>query len=270
MKEISKNILVSLKDMFTPNKNISKTSFYFMIGVQIIIFLLLWFNSSSELFPTPKEILSAGKKMILEEKIIPELWESTMLSVKSMTIATIVSLIISYLTVLPFFRPISDLLTKFRFLSLVGLTFVFTLLTSGGHELKISILVFAISVFFITSMNAVISSISKGEFNYARTLRMGEWESVWYVVILGKLDQVFEIIRQNFAISWMMLTMVEGISRSDGGIGTVLLNQNKHLHLDAVFAIQIIILIVGIVQDYLIGIIKNLVCPYSSIKLERK
>jgi NitT/TauT family transport system permease protein len=68
----------------------------------------------------------------------------------------------------------------------------------------------------------------------------------------------------------MMLTLVEGISRAEGGIGAMLLNQNKHLHLDAVFAIQILILLVGIGMDYLIGIIKNIVCPYASLSLERR
>jgi len=43
-----------------------------------------------------------------------------------------------------------------------------------------------------------------------------------------------------------MLTMVEGISRSEGGVGAMLLNQNKHFHLSAVFAIQLTILLLGL------------------------
>jgi NitT/TauT family transport system permease protein len=67
-----------------------------------------------------------------------------------------------------------------------------------------------------------------------------------------------------------MLTMIEGMSRSEGGIGAVLLNQNKHFHLSSVMAIQIVILVVGLGQDYAIGILKNIFCPYSSLTLERK
>ena len=47
--------------------------------------------------------------------------------------------------------------------------------------------------------------------------------------------------------------MVEGIARSEGGVGAMLLNQNKHFHLAEVFAIQLLILVVGILQDYGIG-----------------
>jgi len=258
------------KRIFAPNHTLSKPVLFGMVSFQIIITLFWWFSQSSELMPKPSEILSALSRMVTEEKIIPELWSSALLSMKSMTIAVVVSLIISYLTVLPFFRPIAFVASKGRFLGLAGLTFIFTIITSDGHNLKVALLVFGISVFFITSMVAVIQAIPKSEYNYARTLRMNEWEAVWNVVILGRIDQVFEIIRQNFAISWVMLTMVEGLVRSEGGIGSVLLSQNKHFHLDAVFAIQLTILLVGVAQDYIIGIVKNLCCPYASITLERK
>ena len=63
--------------------------------------------------------------------------------------------------------------------------------------------------------------------------------------------------------------MVEGISSSEGGIGMLLLNQNKHLHLDAVFAIQVVILLMGIGLDYSIGLLKKLFCPYADLQLEK-
>jgi NitT/TauT family transport system permease protein len=68
----------------------------------------------------------------------------------------------------------------------------------------------------------------------------------------------------------MMLTVVEGLSRSEGGIGTVLLNQNKHFHLESVFAIQLTILTVGLVQDGLIGLLKSKLCPYAELARENR
>jgi len=125
-------------------------------------------------------------------------------------------------------------------------------------------------VFFVTSMAAIVAEIPKDRFDHARTLRMSEWRVVWEVVILGTADQAIEVLRQNAAIGWMMLTMVEGISRAEGGIGAMLLNQNKHFRLAEVFAIQLVILTVGLGQDYGIGILKRMICPYSEIRLERK
>ena len=160
--------------------------------------------------------------------------------------------------------------SKGRFLGLIGLTFVFTLMVGGGRPLKLSLLVFGMTVFFITSMAAVVLEIPRERFDHARTLRMGEWQVVWEVVILGTADKAIEVLRQNAAIGWMMLTMVEGISRSEGGIGAMLLNQNKHFHIAEVFAIQIVILLVGLFLDYAIGILKRIFTPYAALTLERR
>lgn len=258
-----------LLDIFRPNKSVSRPTILIIVGVQITLALVAWY-AMGPLIPKPHEIWAAFTKLLGEGDLLRELVVSTGLCLEALAIAIFISLIIAYLTVIPFFRPIAFIVSKGRFLTLVGLSFVFTLMVSSGHGLKVWLMVFGITVFFVTSMVAMIKSIPKAEFNHARTLRMNEWQTVWEVVILGKVDQVFEIIRQNFAIAWMMLTMVEGISRSEGGIGTMLLNQNKHLHLDAVFAIQCVILTVGILMDYLIGVFKNIFCPYASLTLERK
>jgi NitT/TauT family transport system permease protein len=119
-------------------------------------------------------------------------------------------------------------------------------------------------------MATVVAQIPKADFDHARTLRMPEWKVVWEVVVLGTFDQALEVMRQNAAIGWMMLTMVEGIVRSGGGLGVMLLNENKHMKMEAVFAIQFIILFIGLGQDYFIGLIRRIACPYASLTLERK
>ena len=63
-------------------------------------------------------------------------------------------------------------------------------------------------------------------------------------------------------MGWAMITMVEGISRAEGGIGAMILNQNKHFHLAEVYAILFAILGVGLVLDYLMGVLVRLACPY--------
>jgi NitT/TauT family transport system permease protein len=256
--------------IFKPYGKTDKSTIGIMVLFQIIVVALIWLFSSSPLLPKPAEIFSSLGKLISEDNLIQELWTSMSLSIESMLIAIVISLLISYATVIPFFRPLAFMVSKFRFLTLVGLSFVFTMITHSGHSLKVSLMVFGITVFFVTNMVAEIENVTKNELNHARTLRMPEWQVVWEVIILGKMDKVFEIIRQNFAISWMMLTMIEGISRTEGGIGTMLLNQNKHFHLEAVFAIQIVILIVGIIMDYGIGALKNLFCPHAALTLEKR
>jgi NitT/TauT family transport system permease protein len=95
---------------------------------------------------------------------------------------------------------------------------------------------------------------------------MGEWHVLWEVVVLGTLDRALELIRQNAAVGWMMLSMVEGISRSEGGVGTLLLNMDKHQNIAMVFAIQLTILAVGLLQDVGLARLRITLCPYVALE----
>jgi NitT/TauT family transport system permease protein len=255
--------------VFSPNKTINKNTLVIMVSIQIVITIMLWLTSGP-LIPKPKEISDAFLNLMANEGLIFEIGVSLKLIVKSLLYSIILSLSLAYMSVLPVFRPIGFIWSKFRFLTIVGLSFVFTIYTATGADLKIALMVFSISVFMVPGAINIVNNVTRNSLNHARTLRMREWEVVFRKQIIGTLDQMFELIKQNFAIGWMMLTMVEGLVRSEGGVGTLLLNQNKHLHLDAVFAIQISILFVGICLDYFIGLIRNLACPHANLTLERK
>jgi NitT/TauT family transport system permease protein len=255
---------------FLPNRVVSRGTMRIVIAAEVLLALLVWLNSPFRVLPRPDEVARALQSLWMTQGLGPELWVSFTTNLEAIGWTALISLALSYLTVVPVFRPLVAAISKGRFLSLVGFTFVFTLIFGGGHPLKTSLLVFGMTVFYVTSMAAVIAAIPKEAMDHARTLRMGEWRVVWEVVILGTADRAFEVLRQNAAIGWMMLTMVEGIVRSEGGVGVMLLNQSKHFRLADVFAIQFVILLVGLIQDYGIGMARRIVCPYADLKLERQ
>jgi NitT/TauT family transport system permease protein len=255
--------------IFTFNKTLNKSTAMMLVYAQIALLCVVWFLSPSVFLPTPSETFHSLTDL-WGKGIGSDLFISFNLNIQAIAYSTIVSLILAYLTTLPFFRPIVGFVSKLRFLSMVGLTFFFTLMSSSAHTLKLSLLVFSVSVFFVTSMADVLNSIPKVQFDLARTLRMKEWEVVWEVIILGQADKVFDVMRQNAAMSWLMISFVEGISRSEGGVGTVLLNVNKQFNLSSVMAIQLMVLLMGLGQDYAIGLMKSLFCPYSNLLTERK
>ncbi len=255
---------------FSPNRVVSKTTIRIIVAFEVAVLLLVWATSSYVFLPKPMDVLRAFTDLWSHEGLGQELIISFMLNIQAIAWATLISLGLAYLTVVPFFRPIVLALSKGRFLSMVGLTFFFTVLFTSGHQLKVGLLVFGVTVFFVTSMIDVVAQVPKEKFDLARTLRMGEWRVVWEVIVLGRADAAFDALRQNAAMGWMMLTMVEGISRSEGGIGALLLNQNKHFHLEAVFAIQLSILVIGLFQDYMLGVAKKFICPYADLQLEQR
>lgn len=260
----------ALFNIFLPNRAVSRSTMGVLIAVELALALLLWFANPFPVLPKPHEVLAALQRLWFNEGLGPELLASLRFSLQALAWSSVISLALSYLTVLPVFRPVVVAISKGRFLSLVGFSVVFTLLMKNASQVKLSLLVFAMTVFYVTSMAAVVAAIPKENFDHARTLRMSEWRVVWEVVVLGTLAHAFEVMRQNAAIGWMMLTTVESLVRSEGGVGVMLLNQQKHFHLADVFAIQLLILFVGLLQDYGIGVLRRLCCPYADLTLERK
>lgn len=260
----------SLWDVFLPNRVVSSGVMRIVIVFQVALFLIIWLNSPFKVLPRPDEVLRAIPELWMKKGLGQELITSFQLNLQALAISTLISLGLSYLTVLPFFRPIAAAVSKGRFLSMAGFYLLFMLMIGGGHPLKLALLVLGMTVFFLTSMAATVAEIPKEQFDYARTLRMSEWRVVWEVVILGTADKAFEILRQNAAIGWLMLTMVEGLVRSGGGVGVMLISMEKYAKYADLFAIQLVILMVGLIQDYVIGVVRSLVCPYSELTLERK
>jgi NitT/TauT family transport system permease protein len=232
------------------------------VAVAAIAIGLGWHVAGGAL-PAPGQVLSALSTLWTERGLADELATSFLLNAEAIAWSTAISLALAYLTVLPPLRPLVGAVSKLRFTGLVGWGFVFTLWARDGHQLKLWMLVFGMVPFFATSMAAVVAAIPPERFDHARTLRMGRARVVWEVVILGTLDQALEVLRQNAAMGWMMLTMVEGVVRAEGGIGTLMLDEQKHLRLDAVFALIGVVLAVGALQDHALAWLRRAACPYA-------
>ena len=241
---------------------------------QIFVAILLWYAVGSKIIPTPDEILSTIP-ILWNKGLGYELYRSFLVNLKSLLIAFIISVSLAYSTVLPygigrFFQPAVKFISNLRFLGLIGLTLVFTLMTPNGHTLKISLLVFGITTFMVTSLYDIVSNIPKERFDDARTLRMTPMHVVWEVVVLGTAADALSVLRQCAAISWTLLAAVEGLVRTEGGLGALMLTQDKYFNLNGVFAIQFVILLVGLTFDFGIEGIRRMICPYSYLSLERK
>ena len=251
-----------VRSWFTPNRILDPTAARIMLAFQAVLFFVLWSFSNFPLLPTPMEIGKAWAGLF-DDGLGHELASSLTLTFEATALTLVVSLAFLWLSVMPFFRPVTKLFSQFRFNGLVGLTLFFGLMVSTGHQLKLTLLVFSMSTWFITSMAGELANIPDEEYDHARTLGMSEWRVVWEVVIVGRADTVLSVLRQNTAISWLMLTTVEGMVRSEGGIGAMLMVQNKYLHVSEVLALQLTILLVGLGLDWTFGFLHRLFFPYA-------
>lgn len=260
----------SLKDAFTPNKSISREFEMFIIISLLVLVFGWWYMRPIAMMPKLVPVLKAYRT-IWNQGIVVEVFRSFMVNLKALILTAIISLGLSYLTVLPIIRPIAELVAKFRFLGMAGLTLPFTLVFGGGEHLKIAILTFGMTTYFVTAMADEVASIPREKFDHARSLRYGEWRAVWEVVILGKMDRAFEVFRQIAGYSWAMVTLVEGIVMSGGGIGMVLILRTKQYdRLPEVAAIIFLLVGVGVLFDNGLRKAANSACEWAYLTLERR
>lgn len=246
------------------NASPSRHAMQMMVVFQVALFAGFWVMSPSKLVPSPVETAAAMRELFAGG-MLGELLNSLKTNITAVMVATLFSLGLSYATCIPFVRPLATGFSYLRYLSLAGITLGFTILLGGSYWLKIAVLAFAVSVFFVRSMVDVIRHIPSEQYDLARTLRYNEWEVVGEVVVLGTAADAFDIIRQNAAMSWMMLPFAESLVWSQGGIGVMLLDSSKHFRLESIIAIQLTILACGLIQDYCIGAIRHFLCPAADL-----
>ncbi len=252
-------------DAFRPNRVVSRSSAGLLVAFWLGAAVLVWSLSPWKSLPTLGEVYHALGVLWWEEGLGPEIGATMKLIGHATLLTVVISLALSYLTVVPFFRPLAEGVSKLRFLGLTGLVFPFTLLTGGGYSLKVALLTFGMTTFYVTSMAQVVVEIPRSEIDHMRVLGASELRILWEVVIRGTLDKALDLLRQNVAMGWAMITMVEGISRAEGGMGAMILNENKHFRLAEVYAILIVILILGLVMDYMMGVFIQAVCPHAKL-----
>jgi ABC-type nitrate/sulfonate/bicarbonate transport system permease component len=233
---------------------------------EFIILIVCWVLAPTSLFPSPTEVFKAWNTLAKEQGLLVELAASSWTIIRALFISSLISALFAYTAALKIFRPITQSIAALRFLGFAGITFMFTMLTHDGESLKLWLLVFGMTVFQVTNMLAVTNSITKAEIDYAKTLRLSPPRMIYELLVRGRLHEFLDIVRQNAAIGWVMLSMVEGLVRSDGGIGSLLITQSKFLNISAIFAIQMTILTYGIVQDYLLGMSRLMLCPYLEFR----
>lgn len=256
-------------EAWVPNGRVSNRVRWGLGAGTLVLLLAAWQLFRPTFLPGLPEIAAAYPRLV-DLGLVQQLFVSLSANLQAIGLTCLLVIPLAYLTVLPAVRPFVGVLAKGRFLSAGCLVVLFTLVFGGGHALKIALLVFGLGVYLITSLYDIVESIPREEFDYARTMRMGRWGSVVEVVILGHLDAVIDAIRQNAAMGWVMLTFVEGLVRFEGGLGAMVLADDKHLRLDAVFAIDIVVIGIGIAQDWGFVLLKRVLCPYAGLTLERQ
>lgn len=237
-----------------------------MVGWVVLLFVI-WFvftSGSKHLFPSPAQVLK-GAQDLYNEGLIVHIFSSLKLCFISIFLAIIISMIFAYSWPIPLMKPVSLFITKLRFLPFTGLTFYIAMVVHDARNMQIWIMVVFLTTFLTTSLISVISAIPQEEYDHAKSLKCSRFEVLWQVIVLGRIDYVIDVIRQNLAITWMMLVTIESIVVASGGLGLLIKNSDKFMNHGRIIALQIIILLIGLFLDWFINYLRKAIFRYSKI-----
>jgi NitT/TauT family transport system permease protein len=257
---------MNIKKWFQPFEIISNSQRTVIVLVWLLLTIGYWIIATSgtkHLFPTPQQVWE-GFSALYNEGLVVHIGSSLMLCFQATIISIIISLLLVYLSPLPALKPLSVALSRLRYLPLTGITFYLVILVNNARMMQVSVLVIFMSLYFITSLLAVLKDIPQEEIDHARSLKCSRWEVLMEVVIKGRFDYVIDVLRQNLAITWMMLVTVESILVAAGGLGVLIKNSDKFMNHGRIVALQIVILLVGLMLDWALRLIRKSVFKYST------
>lgn len=254
-------------NIFKPFENVSNKVKTMILTGWLLMISTLWIVcsfSETHMFPTPSQVFG-GLAELYNEGLVVHIFSSLALCAQAVLIAIVISLTFAYLSTMPIISPISNVLSKFRYLPLTGISFYIAILLSDGRSIQVWVLVTFMTTYLTTSLLAMLKDIPQEEFDHARALGCNRWEILWEVVIKGRFDYVIEVIRQNLAIVWMMLVTVESILAAAGGLGFLIKNSDKFMNHGRIIALQLVILLVGLFMDFALTFLRKRLFRYSKI-----
>ncbi|MEM6803965.1 MAG: hypothetical protein AAF696_21345 [Bacteroidota bacterium] len=258
-------------ELFKANGEPGKIAQYSSSLFWILLLAGWWSLFRPYVMPSIEEIFAAFDPLINKRNLIGNWINTVLLSLKAVGISCIIAILISYSAVIPFFRPIAFAISKMRYMSMMGFMFMFMLVLREPELVRTSLLVYGIVPFLVTSMSSILLSQEKRLFRYARTLNLGEGAVVWHVLVRSLASDILDAIRQNLAIAFVMIVVVESKIREGGGLGMLLYDvETRRADYSEVFAIQILIFATAICFDFLLAYANRSLFTFAFLKKERK
>lgn len=238
--------------------------------IWILILFLFWMFTPINGMPYPGEVWEAFQRMFAsavdnESNIVKNTWVTLRLNIVGLFFASMLSLLVAYLSCLPFMQPLNQLLQWFRYLPIVAFNLVFLSIFTIGFSMKVAMLTAGMAFFLLTSMTAEINQIPKLKFELARVLNYGDLKTFWTVVVRPTLPAMIDIVAQSAAMGWVMIVAIETFNRTEGGIGASIWSYSATNQKAEVYVYLIIIGVIAILEDQFFYWLKRIVFPYTQI-----
>lgn len=223
------------------------------------------FEKVYPLLPRPDQTIASYPKLIKDEQLIANTLKSVWLNLQGYYWAILLSIPIGFLIGLfPLFRGLfSKQVDAMRYLPLTAVTGLFILWFGIEDTMKVAFLAFGIIVYLLPVVVQRIDEVKDVYLKTVYTLGATDWQTVKSVYIPSVMSKLMDDIRVLTAISWTYIIIAELLNRQGGGIGAMIYIKARQGQTEKVFALLIIIILIGFLQDRLFVYLDKRLFPHK-------
>lgn len=248
-----------MKELFElRGKGVTKTTSTIIQLTGLFIIVLAWhiFTASGivshAILPAPLDVLKSFGELHTKDFLIFNSWYSIKLNYLGYLEAVAIAVPFGFLIGLfPFFRSLcSQYVNAIRYIPLTAVTGLFIAWYGIDILMKVQFLAFGIFVYLLPVVVQRIDEVEKIYTQTSFTLGATKWQTIKTVFMPAVFSKLFDDIRVLVAISWTYIIVAEMVNKS-GGLGALIFTSARQSRLDKVFAILLVIIIIGFIQDKL-------------------
>ncbi len=225
------------------------------------------FEKVYPVLPPPSKIPDAYRQLLAHDDLIANTSRSIWLNIQGYLWALLIALPFGFvLGLIPLFRGLfSRQVDALRYLPLSALTSLFIVWFGLEDTMKIAFLAFGILVYLLPVIVQRIREVEEVYVQTAFTLSATNWQTFRSVYIPAVFSRLMDDIRVLTAISWTYIIIAELLNRQ-GGIGGLIFIKSKMGQIDRVFAMLLLIIVIGFLQDRILSYIDTRLNPHKYLK----
>ncbi len=227
------------------------------IGVGIILLLWIFLTMGeqpvipSKILPKPGKVLFAYGELFHENDLIRNTFRSLGLNLAGYIKAVLWTVPIGFVIGLfPLFKGMYQrTLDAVRFVPIAAAIGIFIAWFGISSNMKVNFLAFGIFIFLTPIVVQRINEVKDVYLKTVYTIGATNWQTIRSVYIPSVFSRLIDDIRILTAISWTYIVVIETINSEEGGLGALTWTARRLSQPEKVFALLLLIIIIGILQD---------------------
>jgi NitT/TauT family transport system permease protein len=219
---------------------------------------------NNHVMPTPQKTWNAFIDMKSNDNLMDNILFSLRINVIGYLKSIVGALIVGFAIGLwPTVRKMfSQQVNALRFVPITALMGIFIAISGLTIATKINFLAFGIWVYLVPVVVQRIDEVDTTHLQMMKTLGASFWQTVRYVTWRSVIARLSDDIRILVGISWTYIIVAE-LAGIQGGLGSLIFLGERQSNVGKVYAVIIIIVLIGIIQDALFRLIDRLLFKFK-------